>query len=235
MSKEYCLYCHENKTNGKKYIGITCQSPQQRWRKGNGYRNNAYFFRAISLYGWDGFTHTVLHTNLTKSEAESMEIQLIKKYDTTNTNHGYNIEKGGNGTEKFSDEIKRKISKSLKGHACSDETKKKISESKKGRPSPQKGVKRSPEINEKNRISHLGQKAWNKGIPWTDEDRAKLNGKSVVNISTNEVYRTMHEASRKTGVSYMTIWRHCNGKIKGNAKWKLNRQVTAEEITSLPK
>ena len=37
MSKTYVIYMHVNKINNKKYIGITCQTLQNRWRKGKGY------------------------------------------------------------------------------------------------------------------------------------------------------------------------------------------------------
>ena len=30
-SKLYCLYMHRNKINNKVYIGITSQTPSQRW------------------------------------------------------------------------------------------------------------------------------------------------------------------------------------------------------------
>lgn len=64
--KKYCVYCHTNKINGKKYIGITSQKPQHRWKNGQGYRNNEYFFRAIEKYGWHNFTHEILYTDLSK-------------------------------------------------------------------------------------------------------------------------------------------------------------------------
>lgn len=70
-------------------------------------------------------------------------------------------------------------------------------------------------------MSHLGQKPWNKGRPWTDEEKAKCNGKPVVNIESGIVYRTLHEAARKTGVSYQAVWKHCNNKVNPvNKKWR---------------
>lgn len=171
---KYCVYCHTNKENGKKYIGVTSQKPENRWRKGNGYKNNAYFFRAISVCGWDSFYHDIIESDLTKEDAELLEIKLIKEYDTRNPNKGYNIESGGNLNKEISESTKSKISNALKGHPCSEQTREKISESQKGKESKQKGVKRTPEQIQRNRISHIGQKAWNKGRSWTSEEKAKM-------------------------------------------------------------
>lgn len=33
----YTVYMHQNKLNGKVYIGITSVPPQERWRNGQGY------------------------------------------------------------------------------------------------------------------------------------------------------------------------------------------------------
>lgn len=232
--KNYCVYCHTNKIDGKRYIGITSQKPEYRWKNGNGYRNNIYFYRAIQKYGWHNFLHEILYTDLSKADAEALEIRIIKEYKTTDNQYGYNIENGGNGTEKFTDEVRVKISQALIGHVCSEETKAKISEANRGRVSPKKGTKQSAEQVEKNRISHLGQKAWNKGRPWTDEEKARCNGKPVVCIETGVKYRTMKEASRMTGVKFGKIWNHCHNKIKSQPEWQFVAVVTAEEIVALP-
>lgn len=218
---EYCVYCHTCKKTGKKYIGITSQKPERRWANGNGYRNNEYFFRAIEKYGWHNFQHEILYTNLRKEQAEELEISLIAEYETTNPLKGYNIESGGNGTEKFTDEIKKKISEALQGHSCSEETKAKISEAQKGKPSPKKGTKMTAEQIKKNSESHLGQIPWNKGRRWTDEERAKCNGKPVHCVELNRTYRTAHEAWRDLNISFSSICSCVKGRCKtaGGYHW----------------
>ena len=220
--KKYCVYCHTNKINGKKYIGITSQKPQHRWRNGQGYRNNEYFFRAIEKYGWHNFTHEILYTDLNKEDAECIEVKLIAEYKTTDNQNGYNIESGGNATKDVPKSTRKKISEALKGHPCTTETKQKISEAQKGRVSPKKGTKATPEQIEKNRLAHIGQKAWNKGRPWTDEERAKCNGKAVVCVETKVVYRTAHEANRLTGINFSSICKCCKGTTKtaGGFRWE---------------
>ena len=89
----YYLYCHTNKINGKKYIGISIQKPSRRWKNGKGYKGCYKFQKAIDKYGWENFEHEILFDNLTKQEASKLEQEYISKYDTVN--NGYNILKGG--------------------------------------------------------------------------------------------------------------------------------------------
>lgn len=228
--KKYSVYCHTNKINNKKYVGITSQKPKNRWRNGNGYKNNEHFFRAIQKYGWHNFSHEILYVDLSQEEAEKIEIKLIREWETFNNDKGYNIEFGGN-VQKFIPQATRdKISKALRGHECSEQTRIKISKANKGKSSPNKGKKMSKELVEKNRLSHLGQKAWNKNRPWTDEEKAKCNGKAVVCVETKVVYKTAHEASRITGIDFSSICKCRRHEVKtaGGYHW-----VSAEEW-SLP-
>lgn len=220
--KSYVVYCHVNKINGKRYVGITSQKPESRWKNGNGYRNNEYFFRAIEKYGWHNFQHEILYTNLTRVEAEKKEIELISEYQSFLPENGYNIELGGNSVGKFADITRLRISEALKGHKCSDETKLKISKSQTGKPSPMKGRKMTAEQVEKNRLSHLGKKPWNLGRTLSDEEKAKCNGKAVVCIDTGEVFRTAHEAGRMKNIDFSSICKCCKGKAKsvGGFKWR---------------
>lgn len=107
----YTVYMHENKTNGKRYIGITCKDPEVRWRHGTNYRTCIAMKRAFEKYGWDGFNHVILKTGLTKEEACEEEIRLIEEYKTRDPDYGYNICVGGGGTSGCSfseDELKRR-------------------------------------------------------------------------------------------------------------------------------
>jgi group I intron endonuclease len=114
MSK-YILYVHINKLNNKKYIGITCNIPSKRWANGNGYSKCPKFWNSIQKYGWNNFTHEILFTNMSKEEAEQKEIELIKKYKTTDDVYGYNLSNGGSHNGKHTKETKDKISIANKG------------------------------------------------------------------------------------------------------------------------
>ena len=58
--KNFIVYRHVNEVNGKVYIGITCQSLNDRWRNGKGYGKSTHFAHAIQKYGWDNFEHEIL-------------------------------------------------------------------------------------------------------------------------------------------------------------------------------
>lgn len=224
--KNYCVYCHTNKINGKKYIGITSQKPEYRWKNGEGYRNNIYFYRAIKKDGWHNFTHEILYANLKKEDAEKLEIRLIEEYQTRFNQKGYNIESGGNVKKDIPLETRKRISEKKKGFKHSDETKKKISQSKKGKESPLRGKKMSKEAIRINSISHIGQKVWNKGRPWTDEEKAKCGGKAVMCVELNKIYRTAHEAGKDLNLDFSSICKCVKGKAKtvGGYHW-----ISAEE------
>lgn len=102
MKKNYCVYVHTNKMNGKKYVGITSRKPEQRWDRGHGYFSNKHFYKAILKEGWnEGFEHEVLFTDLTKEEAEKYEKEYIAFYQSNNPKYGYNQTKGGLGYDGF--------------------------------------------------------------------------------------------------------------------------------------
>lgn len=114
MKKEYCVYVHTNKVNGKRYVGITSMCPEKRWANGRGYRNNVLFYRAIQKYGWDAFDHAVLFDGLSRDEAYKTEIELIRSMSLTNPKYGYNLDKGGNGSNRITEETRKKLSDGIR-------------------------------------------------------------------------------------------------------------------------
>lgn len=152
----YTVYEHMTPA-GKRYIGITAQTPEQRWQNGKGYRHNEYFENAIKKYGWGNIEHKIIKTNITKEEAEAMEIELIKKFKSNDRNNGYNITSGGDTIGKHS-----------------EESKKKMSAKRKGKPSARKGVKLSEETKRKIAEKRMGQR-YNVGVPFTEERKRHLS------------------------------------------------------------
>ena len=138
MAKKYIVYCHTNKLNGKRYVGITSIEPNKRWKNGNGYYRNEHFYSAIQKYGWEDFTHEILFTDLTEKEACDKEIELIAKWDLCNSNKGYNNSYGGEHGQ-MSEEAKNRFSLKRKGKGywlgkkIPTEAKAKMSKAKKGK------------------------------------------------------------------------------------------------------
>ena len=220
--------------NGKKYVGITIQEPNQRWRDGKGHCKNKHFYNAILKYGWDNIRHVVVECNLDFEEAAETEKRLILEFNTTDKRFGYNICHGGEdgwvGVH-HTEEAKRKMSESKKGmpssrKGChlSDETKRKLSESHKGKyrgipvlpkePKPYNGkIIFSEEHNQK-----ISQAL--KGIKRSDEVRKRMSEaqvktkKPVRCIDTGEVFESQTEAMKKLGIDKVLIGRTCKGKNK---------------------
>lgn len=208
--ENYTVYMHKNKINNKVYIGITGRTVEERWANGNGYYRNKHFYSAIQKYGWnDGFEHIIIAKNLSLEEAYKMEVELIKKYDSTNQNKGYNQDNGGKSAERLTEETKRKISESHKGIRPSEETRKKISESKLGEKNPCYGKKISEEHKQILLKSITGRKKTPEEIEKFIESRGyrtfqyDLDGKFI------DSFRSAREAARETNVHEASIKQCC--------------------------
>lgn len=215
MNNCFTVYKHTSPSN-KVYIGITSQPIQRRWRNGNGYIKNIYFYRAIKKYGWDNFSHEILYENISQKEAESFEISLIKEYDSTNPKYGYNIDLGGFYAGKMSEKTKQKISNAKKGTSLSDETKRKMSLSRIGECNSFYGKNHTEET--KKLIGYKNsQKSW-KGKFGEEHNKSK----KCKCIELNVIYGSTREAERKTNIDNSSINKCCNGKQKraGGYTWE---------------
>ena len=184
----YIAYIHRSKINGKVYVGITCRSPEKRWRKGNGYRGAHSFYADIREYGWDSFTHEIIAANLSKEEAARIEKELIKKFGSMNPEKGYNEKPGGTYGyigKHHSEETKKLLAEKCSGWSHTEEAKRKISEAGKGQvftserrrhiSESQKGRTFSEETRKKMSDARKGKKPWNAQKKLTDEHRRKLS------------------------------------------------------------
>ena len=85
--------------------------------------------RAMRKY--DNWRISILHTVKTKAQANLVEIEEIRNYNSVSPN-GYNLTHGGEGGI-CSEETKAKISASQKGRVCSEETRAKLRASQRAR------------------------------------------------------------------------------------------------------
>ena len=207
----YTVYQHKNKINGKIYIGITMQKPEQRWRYGEGYKSSPHFYAAIQKYGWDNFEHNILFQNLTKEEACKKEQELIAKFNSINREFGYNSTSGG---EIFvmNEEIKQKISQAMignkngLGHPCSEEKKRKISEAQKGRALTEE---------HKQKLSEAAKKRHTPCSKQAKENIRKSSHKKPVYCEElDTIFESVQECSRQLGIPATNISKLCGGRGK---------------------
>ena len=241
--KRYIVYKHTS-PSGKSYIGITCQPPSERWRHGEGYADNPYFYEAIKKYGWDAFTHEILLDSLTQEAAEEAEIRLIREYRSAEREHGYNIAPGGSMTspaaetrQKMSeaqtriwqDEQKRTaLSAAMRGLKRSEEARANISVAQKKRFERQAERDR---ISERQKGGHRTEEAKAKtsaslreyySNPENREAHRKIHAectrkshaKKVRCVDTGEVFEAVKDAGQKYGIDPRNICAVCGGKRK---------------------
>lgn len=239
----YTVYVHTSPSN-KKYVGITMQITNKRWKNGEGYKfHHPHFYAAIKKYGWNNFEHEIVCQNISKEEAEKKEIELIGLFKSNLREFGYNVSNGGNCAGKHSEETRRKISLSNIGRVVSKETREKISKSNKGKP----GRPISKEQKEALRLANLGKKISEEtrkklinshtGKKWTEQQKNNFSksrkGKpkpsiyrKVIQIDAknNEmlrVFESMKFAAEATNTQASNITATCKGfrKTAGGYVW----------------
>ena len=239
----YTIYIHKNKINGKVYIGQTCQKPEKRWDNGRGYETSPRFYNAILKYGWDNFEHIILYTNLTLEEANQKEQELIKFYNSTDENFGYNITGGGKNFH-HSEETKKKIGESnsisQKGKHWSQEQRELMSELFSGENNPFYGKHHTEEskqlISEHRKGKRAGEEHPFYGKHHTEESLKKISknrmskgGKRVKCINTGEIFETMMDAARWCGlVTACSIGQACNSPNEHKSAGK--HPITKEKL-----
>ena len=206
IEKEWIVYVHVNKINGKRYVGITSKSnPNHRWNSGRGYKENPFFYSAIEKYGWDKFEHIILYSGVNEAFAKEKETELIRLYKTQDRDFGYNMTSGGDGTPGFhpSDQTRAKLSKARRRENLSEETLKRRSDGLRGR-------------------------------KFTEEHKRKIGvgNSKAIEMSTKDgahikTFMSAHEAEIELGISHSHISQCCHGKriTAGGYKWSFAQQI----------
>ena len=206
QDKEYIIYLHRNKINGKCYVGQTSQRLIDRTgTKGQNYYGCPIFYRAIIKYGWDSFEHIILETGLSKDQVDEREVYWGQYYNSLAPN-GYNVELGNNGHHIEADCHRLTRSEASQKLWESQELRELISQK-----SKQMWKEATEECKQKmlNNLDRTG-----KG--------AKARQKKILCIETNIIYESLREAERQTGISHSGISMVCNKKMQtaGGYHWK---------------
>lgn len=101
-----------NKVNSKKYIGKS-KNVKSRWQQHKsdlrvGRHHNAHLQRAWRAYGEENFSFSILFESDNNYTLNEKERYFINKFNTINTNKGYNLTFGGDSFE-VTEETKNKL------------------------------------------------------------------------------------------------------------------------------
>jgi group I intron endonuclease len=193
---------------GKKYIGQTRLSLQNRWREHCHAAQQGSPFSihsAIRKYGKESFEISVLDTARSQYELDAFEILHILA-EHTKLPHGYNMTDGGDRTpdrtgSKHTEEWKAAMSKRSKEIERTPEWRAKISASRKGQ-------KQSPEHRKKNSESHRkyppGQAPSKLKKYWATPERRerdRIRNRTPERRSYTREYNRMYQEAKKLGLT----------------------------------
>ena len=192
------IYITTNLINGMKYVGQKKIDGKHRYYLGSG----SYLRRAIKKYGKDNFKRTIIAFGYSSEELNLMEQKTIAFLKADISKDYYNIEIGG-----------------MK-YPLSEHTKELIRQNHAhlvGENSPSYGKKRSSETKKKISDSKKGSIPYNKGVPMSEEQKAKLRNawknrkvrvghhREIYCLETNERYYSINEASKLTNIPASSI------------------------------
>lgn len=228
------IYEATNEINGKKYVGKTTKSLEERI-KTHKYRykkTDTVFYRAIRKYGFDNFKWKIILQCNDLKELNKKEKLLISE-----NLGGYNVAKGGDGGDTISNHpnleiIKENVSKFHKGKTLSEEHKEKISNAHKGMEKPwaKKTAKMMSKLNK-------GKESSLRGTTLSEEHKQKISkgNKGKKKVFTEEHKRNIGKANEgkksslkgKTYEEIHGVEKALEMKLKQSKKRK-NRVVSEE-------
>ena len=230
------IYLIIDLTNWKKYVG---QHHYHLEKLDSNYHGSGTIISKIYKKRPETLKEVYLKTCYTQEELDEWEKYFIFLYDTLWPN-GYNLTEGGNGgvpceetrkkmsesKKNMSEEVRKKISESLKGKTLSEEVRKKISESLKGKQFSEqtrrklsdanKGKHHSDEARKKMSDAKKGKPSPKKGIPMSEEQKKKLSKKVLQFTLNGEFIREWPSFAEceRNGFYGTAVCKCCQGKQK---------------------
>lgn len=190
--------------NGKKYIGQTKNSIEDR-AGSHGYRyKGQVVYNAIKKYGWDNIQKEIFECK-TFEEMDRLEKELIEKYKTMDPNYGYNKREGGEASHILSEETKEKLRQANLGKKSSEEKKEKLRQANLG--------KRLSDEHKQKISESLKGKAKSEDAKKHMRENSCMS-KKVKCIETGIIYNSGAEAARTFNVTPPAIRHACGGRSK---------------------
>jgi len=200
----YNIYLITNLVNNKKYVGITSQGIDKRFK---GHLRNAFEVNgknclsyALRKHGIENFKLELLESEIPLENGEEKEKFYIQKYNSYYKNNcGYNMTIGGNGTVGyiFTDEVRNKISISGKGRKFSKERNEKIRQVMLNREFTEEWKKR---ISESRLGKNKGKDNHFFGRKHTEESKQKMSQANKGKIMSEEFKK--HQSEIHKGIKF---------------------------------
>lgn len=210
------IYLIINLINGKKYVGQTIQTLNNRIKQHRNCKKKRGIDAAIQKYGWENFTVDTIEI-CPRDLLNEREVFWITFHNCKYPD-GYNLTAGGSGSKGFSPskETRAKISKSLKGRPTSrkgkplsEEHKAKLSANHadfKGVNHPFYGKHHSPETCAKLSEFNKGKPSPNKGKKMSNESKMKISIANKGRTSPNKGKKMSEEQKLKLSISHKAYW-----------------------------
>ena len=205
------IYKLVSNIDGRIYVGQSIDFQQRiyRYKKSQKYPNkNSKIELAISRYKFENFHYYIIDISETLEMLDYKERFWIRVYSSDVPGIGFNIESGGNGRGKVSQETKDKISKALKGRFVSQETKDRISQSKTGSKASEATkvnmskaqIERNQNMSEENKIKRSENMKGEKN-PFYGKKISAEHKKRLLEINLGSIHAEEHNRKISQAVS----------------------------------
>lgn len=217
----YVLRC---RVTNQYYVGVTKGKVSR--RIGQHKRGNQFVDKEIQRIGWENFEWWVVEESVPAELISEREQYWVGVFNSVYPN-GFNKTRGGISNITMSDDTREILRQKALERDMSGEN------------NPHYGKKQTDESKEAIRQSRLGKPAWNKGIPCSEEQKAKLREKALerdMSGENNPFYGKHHteESNEKNRQAHLDkpSWNKgvpCSEEAKAKLRAKaLERNVSGE-------